>query len=166
MAWRPLQVFTVSQRKQPIRTAHGVRVHADYSFADAPPIDVLIVPGGGGAEKEVDNAPLIDWIRAKAREAEHVASVCTGAFLLAKAGLVEGIPVTTHHWAAKRLQETFPGTTVVLDQRFVERGKISSAGGISAGIDLSFHLLQKLATPEDIAWVREFMEYGDWKRAR
>ena len=140
----PFTVFTLGERAGLVRAAGGLKVQPDYSINDHPPIDLLLVPGGWGTRREVDNPRLIDWIRAQDAQTTLTTSVCTGAFLLGRAGLLEGHRVTTHWGSIERLRRAFPGVTVLDNVRFVDDGKIVTSAGISAGIDMALHLVARL----------------------
>ncbi len=115
-----------------------------YSLDNHPPIDLLVVSGGWGTRREVDNARLIDWIRAQAAQAQLTTSVCTGAFLLGRAGLLEGHNVTTHWASIERLRASLPGAKALENTRYVDEGGIVTSAGISAGIDMALHLVARL----------------------
>ena len=140
----PFTVFTLAGHAGLVRAAGGLKVQPDYSINDHPPIDLLLVPGGWGTRREVDNLRLIDWIRAQDAQTTLTTSVCTGAFLLGRAGLLEGHRVTTHRGSIERLRRGFPGVTVLDNVRFVDEGKIVTSAGISAGIDMALHLVARL----------------------
>jgi transcriptional regulator GlxA family with amidase domain len=141
-----LAVFTLAEQNanQPIRCVGGLLVQPQYSLDNHPPIDLLVVPGGWGTRREVENARLIDWIRAQAAQAQLTTSVCTGAFLLGQAGLLEGRKVTTHWASIERLRASLPGATVLENIRYVDEGAIVTSAGISAGIDMALHLVARL----------------------
>ncbi len=157
----PFHVFTVARSDASIRTTGGLEVTPHHGFADAPPIDVLLVPGGFGTRPLMDDREVLDWIRERAAAAELVTSVCTGSLLLARAGLLEGKRATTH-WAAIDLLAREPGVVVERDVRFVDDGVITSAG-VSAGIDMSFHVVERLL---GAAVADETARYIDYPRAR
>jgi transcriptional regulator GlxA family with amidase domain len=146
----PFTVFTLAERAGLVRAVGGLKVQPDYTIDDHPPINLLLVPGGWGTRHEVDNTRLIDWIRAQDAQTEITTSVCTGAFLLGRAGLLQGRRVTTHWGSIERLRRALPGVTVLDDARFVDEGKIVTAAGISAGIDMALHLVARLQS-EDLA---------------
>jgi len=146
----PFTVFTLAERAGLVRTAGGLKVQPDYTIDDHPPINLLLVPGGWGTRREADNPRLIDWIRAQDAQTELTTSVCTGAFLLGRAGLLQGHQVTTHWGSIERLRRELPGVTVLEDARFVDEGKIVTSAGISAGIDMALHLVARLQG-EDLA---------------
>jgi transcriptional regulator GlxA family with amidase domain len=105
------------------------------------------------------NAPLIDWICARSQPAELVLSVCTGALLLAKAGLLDGLEATTHHGAVDLLRQVAPHTTIHTDRRFVDNGRVICSAGIAAGIDMSLHVVERLLGSEVAAKTAQQMEY-------
>src|SRR5687767_11397688 len=139
----PFDVVTVAEHHGIVRARNGLSVSPTHSFADCPPPDVLVVPGGYGTRREMHNELVIDWIRSQATRAEVVLSVCTGALLLARAGLLAGLEVTTHHGAFDLLAETVPDAIVRRDQRFVDNGRIITSAGISAGIDAALHVVAR-----------------------
>src|SRR5207248_621771 len=128
-------------------------------FADCPPADILLVPGGGGVRNAVANPTLIKWVQNQAQKSEHVMSVCTGAFILAKAGLLNGLSATTIAHAIDDLAQAAPNTKVVSDQRYVDNGKIITTAGLSAGIDGAFHLIAKLKGKGEAQVTALGMEY-------
>src|SRR3954454_5797104 len=141
----------------------GLPIVADRPLADAPPVDVALVPGGVTTRIEDDEAVLA-WIRGAAATAEVVASVCTGAFPLARAGLLDGRTVTTHWEDQAELRERFPVVTVVDDVRYLDSGTVATSAGVSAGIDLALHLVARFtdealavatARQMDYLWTRE-----------
>ena len=134
---QPFQVYTVAETLQPVIARNGLSVNPSYQLSDCPAPDILLIPGGLGTRREMHNAGLIEWIRNRAVNAELVLSVCTGALLLAKAGLLDGLEATTHHGAIDLLREAAPRTRVSPEKRFIDNGKIIVSAGISAGIDMS-----------------------------
>jgi transcriptional regulator GlxA family with amidase domain len=152
------QVITVAQDARPIRANLGLRVLPDHTFADAPHLDVVLIPGGNGTRREVDNPVLIDWIASVAPGCRWVTSVCTGAFLLHAAGLLSGRQATTHWASIDRLREE-GGVEVHDDQRFVVDGNVVTAAGISAGIDMALWLVGQMETPEFARDIQRRMEY-------
>ena len=136
-------IYTVSEKANPITTAMGMSVNPKYSFENAPKPDVLLVPGGG-VEGQVESPTVIKWIQDKAKDAEIVLSVCNGAFILAKAGLLDGLEATTTSNLIPMLRKAAPKVKVVDDRRFVDNGKIITAAGLSSGIDGSLHVIEKL----------------------
>jgi transcriptional regulator GlxA family with amidase domain len=157
-ATAPFEVFTVAAVHGPVTAAGGLVVVPRYSFADAPPIDVLVVPGGLGTRALLGNADVIGWIRHAAGRAQRVTSVCTGALLLAEAGLLEGRHATTHWAALDELAALGRGAQVVAESRVVDDGVITSAG-ISAGMDMAFHVVEALFGREVADETAHYIEY-------
>jgi transcriptional regulator GlxA family with amidase domain len=152
-------LVTVATSRATIRAVNGLKVLADYTLEDCPAPDVLIVPGGAGTRKLLNQPTLLEWLRIKARTAEIVASVCTGALLLGKIGLLDGLRVTTHHQCLDELRAVAPAAVVDPSQRFYDNNKVCTAAGISAGIDLSLHLVSRLLSPEAANQTASHMEY-------
>ncbi|MEM9406969.1 MAG: DJ-1/PfpI family protein [Acidobacteriota bacterium] len=152
----PFDVFTVSASGERLEATGGLVVEPKESFASAPPIDILLVPGGFGTRALTNHEPTISWIRERAAAASLVTSVCTGALLLAEAGLLEGRRATTHHGALELLRR--PGIDVVEGVRVVEDGVVSSAG-VAAGIDMAFHVVSKLCGEAVARETAEYIEY-------
>lgn len=153
--------YTVGQFKKPVTTFGGLSINPTYDFQDAPPADILIIPGGT-VNAELEKAEVIDWIGRSAQKAKHVLSICTGAFLVGKAGLLKGKTTTTYHTRLERLRHFGDHFDVVGDQRFVDNGDMICAAGISSGIDASFYLVEKIygiGVAQQIALDLEF----DWQ---
>lgn len=138
------RVLTVASSRAPVTAVGGLRLMPDHDLEDCPHADVLVIPGGVGRKRESGNERLIDWIRTRAAQAEIVFSVCTGAFLLGRAGLLTGLNVTTHASALDELATAHPEATVRRDVRYVDNGHIITAAGIAAGIDGSLHVVERL----------------------
>ncbi|HEY7124010.1 MAG TPA: DJ-1/PfpI family protein [Ktedonobacterales bacterium] len=155
----PFTVFTLAEHAGLVRCAGGLKVQPDYTVYDHPLIHLLIVPGGWGTRREVENKQLIDWIRSQAAHAQLITSVCTGAFLLGRAGLLEGHRVTTHWASIERLRHSLPNATVLEDVRFLDEGAIVTSAGISAGIDMALHLVARLHSAELAKETARRMEY-------
>ncbi|HVS62058.1 MAG TPA: DJ-1/PfpI family protein [Thermoanaerobaculia bacterium] len=153
----PFEVFTVARTAEPVRATGGLRVIPRHAFADAPRIDLLVVPGGFGTRRLLEQEEVLEWIRARAADAELVTSVCTGALVLARAGLLDGRRATTH-WAALDLLRAQPGVEVVADQRWVDDGVISSAG-VSAGMDMAFYVVEKLLGKQIADETAHYIDY-------
>jgi len=153
------RVVTVAEEKRAIRARNGLSVNPDHAMADCPRPDILIVPGGIGTRPLLHNAAVLAWISSVNATAEIVASVCTGSIVLGRAGLLDGLKATTHHECFDLLRQNAPRTTIVETDRFLDNGRILTAAGISAGIDMSLHLVARLhgaATAEKTA---RYMEY-------
>lgn len=137
-------VVIVAQHARPVTARGGLSVNPQHPLADCPRPELLLIPGGQGTRQEMHNAVLLDWIKQAASTAELVLSVCTGALLLAQAGLLDGLEATTHSGAIDLLRQTAPLSTVHTDRRFVDNGRVICSGGIAAGIDMSLHVVGKL----------------------
>src|SRR5215212_6413765 len=151
-------VFTVSEHGGEVRCAKGLRVIADYSFETAPPADIVLVPGGMGTRTEVDNPRIVEYIRRSAETAELMTSVCTGAFLLERAGLLEGKRATTH-WASIDRFRALGTVQVVDDERVVDQGAVITSAGVSSGIDMALYIVGRLWGPELARRVQKGVEY-------
>jgi transcriptional regulator GlxA family with amidase domain len=152
-------VFTVAETPGTVRADHGLKVVPNYTLENCAAPDVLIIPGGIGTRPLLGKPALLEWLRVKTKRAELVMSVCTGALLLAKAGLLDGQRVTTHHSALDLLRDLAPGATVDPSARFHDNGKIVTAAGISAGIDCSLHVVSRLLGETAATATAEHMEY-------
>ena len=160
-------VHTVAEKSEPLTMVFGQRVLPDYTFNNSPKADILLVPGGGVFD-HLKNEALIAWIQKKSNEVAYVMSVCTGAFLLQKAGLLEGQTVTATYGMIEDLAA--PQTKVVYDQRFVDNGKIITTAGLSSGIDGAFHLVSRILGKGRAQAAALSMEYNwdpesKWTRA-
>ena len=153
------RVFTVAETPGTIRTSNGLKIVPEHTLESAPAPDLLIVPGGFGTRALINKPSVIEWIRVTAKRAEIVASVCTGALLLAKAGLLNDQPATTHYLCHDLLRELAPTALIHEDRRFVDNGPIATSAGISAGIDLSLHLVARLRDVAAAEKTAHHMEY-------
>jgi transcriptional regulator GlxA family with amidase domain len=149
---------TIAEKPGPVTCAKGMRVLPDHTLADAPALDIVLVPGGMGTRREVDNPAVIDWLRKVGGDCEWVTSVCTGALLLHEAGFAKGKRVTTHWGFVPQLRER-GDVTVIDDQRFVRDGNLVTAAGVSAGIDMALWLVGQLHSPEVARKVQRYIEY-------
>ncbi len=139
----PFEVWLVAENNAPVVTAGGMKVIPDHTFASCPRLDILVVPGGWGTRRELDNPAMLAWLRLRAPEVEILTSVCTGAMLLGAAGLLDGRRATTHWRSLDWLRESFPAVTVVYDEHVVEDGHVLTSAGISAGIDLALKVVAR-----------------------
>ena len=153
-------VYTIAETKKAITTVAGMTVVPKYAFADAPPPDILVVPGGG-VTATLGSAATLSWVKETTSRAQHTMSVCNGAFILAKAGLLDDLTATTTHGNIPRLRAEYPKTKVVDDQRFVDNGKIITTGGLTAGIDGALHVVA-LTLGKGIAQSVALGEEYDW----
>lgn len=153
-----LRIVTLSETGGAVRCAKGLRVQPDGSFDDAPALDVVLVPGGIGTRREVDNPRLIEWLRKVGERCEWVTSVCTGALLLHEAGFARGKRVTTHHSFVEPLRAR--GDVEVLEGvRYVRDGNLVTSAGVSAGIDMALWLVGQLYSPDVARKVQHWIQY-------
>jgi len=156
------ELYTVSDKKEPIRTSGGMTVVPDYTFANAPAPRVVVI----GAQRGSSPA-MMDWLRKMTGEADVVMSVCTGAFKLGKAGILDGKQATTHHDFYDEFQKANPKVKLVKSKRFVESDDvISTAGGLTSGIDLALHVVERYYGREVAQRTADYMEYEStgWKK--
>jgi len=149
----PFQLFTVSDKTEPLTGSGGLKLVPDYTFESAPQPKVVVVPAQRGSQA------LHAWLRKMSASTDVIMSVCTGAFQLGKAGLLNGKSATTHHQFLDRFAETFPDVTVKRGLRFVEEEKISTAGGLSSGIDLALRVVDRYFGREVAQTTATYMEY-------
>ena len=154
----PFHVFIVAKTAAPIQTTGGLRVIPHYGFADAPRVDLVVVPGGWGTRALLHDAETLDWIRRAAARARKVTTVCTGSLLVAKAGLLEGRHATTHWGALDTLDSLKAGVTVEREYRVVDDGVISSAG-VASGIDMAFYVVETLFGRDVADETAHYVEY-------
>lgn len=156
----PFKVMTIGITGEVVKARGHLKIMPDYSIENAPETDILIVPGGWGTRALLTHEPLMQWLQSRAEQVQLLLSVCTGSLLLGKAGLLDGIESTTHHTAFDRLRQEAPNTTVRNDLRYVDAGKIVTSGGISAGIDMSLYVVQKLISAAEFKATLKEMEYA------
>ena len=152
-------VVTVAEKPDPILTRGSLSINPHHCLSDCPQPDLLLVPGGQGTRREMHNTALIDWIKQASANAERILSVCTGALLLAKAGLLDGLEATTHHGSFDLLRQVAPKTKVHENRRFVDNGRVICSAGIAAGIDMSLHVVGRLLGVEVAVKTAKQMEY-------
>jgi len=157
-----METITIAEERVPVRTSMGVLVTPHASFSEAGRIDILVVAGGVGHRTAMQDERLLAWIRSRAGEAELVTSVCSGAFILAAAGVLRAQPATAAWMAQDRLRSMFPDLEVRAGVRWVDEGKVITSAGASAGIDMSLHVVERLLGPEASARVVKHMSYTGW----
>lgn len=152
-------VFTVAKAKKPIRAVNGLSVNPDADFASCPKVDILIIVGGSGTRAVMRDAEVLAWIETMHTNAEMTLSICSGARLLGVLGLLDGKPYCTHHEVYAHLAKIAPLGVPQPEKRFVQAGNIFTSGGISAGIDLSFHIVENLCGQDVARATAKYMEY-------
>lgn len=160
---KPLfNAYTVAPGDSMIKAHSGLKVQADYSIKNAPQPDILVVPGGDLSLLK-NNEPLKKWLIETANKSQIVVSVCTGAFILSSAGLLDGMEATTWYGAIDKLQELTPKAKVVKDKRITDNGKIITTAGVSAGIDGALYIVSRLFGKETAAATAKYIEYKGWE---
>jgi putative intracellular protease/amidase len=150
----PFRLYTVAETKKPIRTSGGMQIVPDYTIQNAPPPKVIVIP----AQSQPSEA-VLEWIRKSSKTTDVTMSVCTGAFVLAKTGLLKGKSATTYHGAFGRFAMKFPDVQLKRGARFVENGNLATAGGLSSGIDLALRVVERYYGREVAQKTAYDMEY-------
>jgi transcriptional regulator GlxA family with amidase domain len=154
----PFNVFTVAKTYDPVTASGGLTIMPRCTFIDAPPIDLLLVPGGFGTRPLLNDEETLSWVRKVASSARLTTSVCTGSLLLAKAGLLEGRRATTHWSALDRLASLDSAVAVEREARYVDDGVITSAG-VAAGMDMAFYVVERLCGREIADETAHYIDY-------
>jgi transcriptional regulator GlxA family with amidase domain len=155
------EISIVAKNLEPVTTQSGMKVLPDYSIKDHPSFPIWLF-FGGNSDLPFGDEEVIAWVKTVAIKALHILSVCTGARILAKAGLLDGLIVTTFHDEIERLKQQFPELDVRTGVRFVDNGKIITTAGVSAGIDGALHLVKKLKGRTAMEHAIRYMEYEGW----
>lgn len=152
------RVLTVAERADPIVCEKGMRIIPDHTYAEISALDVLVVPGGSGARREIDNPATVKWLQAVTTTCTWITSVCTGAFLLVGSGLARGRRVTTHHAFISTLRKS--GEAEVIEGvRYVRDGNLVTAAGVMSGIEMSLWLVEELYGPEVLQRTKSYIAY-------
>lgn len=149
----PFRLYTVAETTDPIVATGGMRIIPDYSFKDAPQPQVIVVPAVQSSDA------MLEWLRKASKDADITMSVCTGAFVVAKAGLLDGKSATTHHNFFEQFEKRFPEVDLKQGRRFVENPGISTAGGLTSGIDLALRVVERYFGTEVAQTTADYMEY-------
>ncbi len=152
------QVVTIAENPGKVRGFHGLEVEAMYGFADAPNLDVILLPGGIGSRAEMKNPLMLDFVRKSAETCRYVTSVCTGALILHQAGFLSGKRATTH-WSALGLLRSLGDVEVAEGERYVHDGNVITSAGVSAGIDMALYVVSLLKDAETAQNVQKYIEY-------
>ena len=155
----PYEVLIIAENPGVVVATGGLKVVPDHTLDDCPPLDVLVIPGGWGTRREMRNDRLIAWIRERARQVTTLTSVCTGALLLGKAGLLDGKRATTHWRVLDEMRGWFPAVNVIDDQHVVEEGELITSAGISAGIDMALRVVARHHGEVVARATARYMEY-------
>ena len=153
-------LFTVAPKAGTLTATGGMKIVPDYTLDNAPPAKVIVIPAqSGGRQGAPDTSAKVAWLKDRFTSADIIMSVCTGAFLLARTGLLDGLSATTHHDFIGDFAEQFPKVRVLRNQRFVDNGKLITAGGLSSGIEGALHVVERYYGPAARAGVANYMEY-------
>lgn len=161
---KPFLVYTISETGEAVTASNGLRILPDYSIENAPHFDILLIPGAffPDIKKVMANDKVIKWIHARMKNVELMTSVCSGALVLAQAGLLNGKKATTNRKALDFMQKIFPEVTVIRDCKFVDEGNVITSQGPDAGIYLAFHLIKRLMGVEASHIAADTLEFdGD-----
>jgi transcriptional regulator GlxA family with amidase domain len=156
---RLFEVFTIAERSKLVACRGGLLVQPNHTLDEHPPLDLVVIPGGYGTRREQENPVILDWIARLRRTGALTTSVCTGAFLLGAAGLLDGLRATTHWTTIDGLRAHLPTTNVLADARVVDEGEIITSAGVSAGIDMALHVVRRLHGDEVARRTARDMEY-------
>jgi transcriptional regulator GlxA family with amidase domain len=159
-----IRAITIAEEDRIINCRGGLLVQPHYTIANHPQLDIVVVPGGRGTRRERYNKHLLDWITLQDQKIELLTSVCTGSFLLAEAGKLDGLQATTHWASVDHMRETYESVSMQADTRFVDQGRIITSAGISAGIDMALHIVERLHGSDAAAYTARRMEY-EWTRS-
>ena len=154
-----VETFTLAQTPGPITAAKGLTVIPDHTWQTAPGIDVLVYPGGRGTRAQLGDREIRDWLGRLSSSGTLMTSVCTGSLVFADAGLLDDGPATTHWGSLDRLERLGNRIEVRPDDRFVDRGQVVTAAGVSAGIDMALHLVSRLHSADRAREVRRYIQY-------
>lgn len=159
----PFNVYTVAETAGPLRAANPLTIVPDYTIDDCPPPDILVIPGGSGSRKAAQSERLIAWVKAQDQRTEFTLSVCTGTRVLAAAGILDGLQATTHYSGLDELAANHPTTTVLRDVRYVDNGRVVTSAGVSAGIDMAFHMVERILGADVARQTARYIEYDYWQ---
>ena len=154
------EVFTVAQTLDPISAVNGLSVNPTYDFKTCPDVDILIISGGNGTNQQINIKSVLDWIEEVHQKTEYTLSICSGSRLLGVLGVLNNQPYCTHHQVYADMEKIVPTGHPQQDKRFVGFDKVFTSGGISAGIDLSFHIVELLYGSDVAAKTAKYMEYN------
>jgi len=155
----PFEVFLVAETLSCSTATGGMKVTPHYSFENCPRLDILVVPGGWGTRRELNNPVMLEWLRSRAAEVETLSSVCTGSMLLGFAGLIDGLHATTHWRSLDWMRDSFPAVIVEHDKHVVEDGRVFTSAGISAGIDMALKVVVRHYGEDTARATAVHMEY-------
>ncbi|PJF44404.1 MAG: AraC family transcriptional regulator [Phototrophicales bacterium] len=156
---KPFDVYLVAEEMRPIRARHGFSVNPHYTLETCPTPDIVLVPGGKGSRIAKERPAILNWVRHHAQQNKLTLSVCTGALILGRAGILDGLSATTHWTAFDLLAENAPKTNVQRNIRFIDNGQVITSAGVSAGIDMSLYVVARLCGIDVAQETAREMEY-------
>jgi transcriptional regulator GlxA family with amidase domain len=155
----PFEVLLLAEHPGPVTATGNMKVIPHYEFENCPPLDILVVPGGWGTRRELNNPVMLEWLRTRAAEVETLTSVCTGSMLLGFAGQLNGLHATTHSRSLDWMRDSFPTVTVGFEKHVVEDGRVFTSAGISAGIDMALKVVVRYFGEDIARTTARHMEY-------
>ncbi|KIX22705.1 AraC family transcriptional regulator [Flavobacterium sp. 316] len=158
--YKLFNVFTIAKELKPISAVNGLSINPKFDFNNCPPIDILIISGGIGTVEQMKDHEILNWIKKIHENTEFTLSICSGSRLLGALGVLDNQPYCTHKDVYKHMSEIVTNGFPQKSKRFVSSNKVYTSGGISAGIDLSFHIVEKLHGKEIAKKTAEYMEYS------
>jgi transcriptional regulator GlxA family with amidase domain len=156
------KVHIIAEQAQLVKCRNGLLVQPHFTIDDHPELDIVLVPGGRGTRRECTNARVLEWLKTQDERVDLMTSVCTGAFLLAANGFLDGKSATTHWGGIDWLRENHPEITVQDDVRLVDHGHYITSAGVSAGIDMALHVIGQMHGIDTARQTARHMEY-DWR---
>ncbi len=157
----PYKVFLIAEKEGLIKARNNFLVQANYTINNHPDLNMLLIPGGLGTRQEMHNGTIKGWIKSQFDSLDLLLSVCTGSLVLATCGLLDKLAATTHHKAIAALEKVAPNTQIIPHTKYVDNGKIITAAGISAGIEMALHVVAKQHGSKIATKTAKYMEY-DW----
>jgi transcriptional regulator GlxA family with amidase domain len=159
---KPFNVYTVAEKPGTISARNNLIVQPHYTIENCPPPDLFVIPGGYGSRAAMRNPAILDWVKRQHGQTELTLSVCTGALVLATAGLLDGLQSTTHYGSYDLLTELAPQTTVIRGVRYVDNGKVITSAGVQAGMDMALHIVARLLGDDAARETAHYIEY-EWQ---
>jgi transcriptional regulator GlxA family with amidase domain len=159
---KPFNVYTVAEKPGTISARNNLIVQPHYTIANCPPPDLFVIPGGYGSRAAMRSPAIVDWVKQQHDQTELTLSVCTGALVLATAGLLDGLQATTHYGSYDLLAELAPQTSVIRGVRYVDNGKVITSAGVQAGMDMALHVVARLLGDDVARETAHYIEY-EWQ---
>ncbi len=155
----PFNVYTVAEKPGTISARNNLIVQPHYTLDTCPTPDIIVIPGGYGSRAAMKNPVLVEWVKRQHQQTELTLSVCTGALVLATAGILDGLQATTHYGSYDLLGEVAPQTTVIRGVRYVDNGKVITSAGVQAGMDMALHVVARLLGEDKARETAHYIEY-------